>query len=95
MGETGDQLSFASLDYAAKKKLPKRDVFRTKMAAAVPWLALEAVIAALSANGPARRAAPLSVMLCIYCLQQWEQLSDPGAEEALTISSLLTHDSQP
>jgi len=36
MGETGDQLSFASLDYAAKKKLTKRDVFLAEMAAAVP-----------------------------------------------------------
>jgi hypothetical protein len=26
---------------------------------------------------------PIAVMLRIYCLQQWYQLSDPGAEEAL------------
>jgi len=39
-----DQLSFASLDYAAKKKRTKRDVFLAEMAAVVPWVALEAVI---------------------------------------------------
>ena len=39
-----DQLSFASLDYAAKKKRTKRDVFLGEMAAVVPWVALEAVI---------------------------------------------------
>ncbi len=37
-----DQLSFASLDYAAKKKRTKRDVFLDEMAAVVPWAALEA-----------------------------------------------------
>ena len=35
------QLSFASLDYAAKKKRTKRDVFLAEMAAVVPWVALE------------------------------------------------------
>ena len=39
-----DQLSFASLDYAAKKKRTKRDVFLAEMVAVVPWVALEAVI---------------------------------------------------
>ena len=90
MGETGDQLSFATLDYAAKK-LTKRAVFLAEMAAAVPWSALEGVIDPhYPKMGPqgGRRAFPLAVMLRIYCLQQWFQLSDPGAEEALTISSL-------
>ena len=31
------KLSFASLDYAGKKKRTKRDVFLAEMAAAVPW----------------------------------------------------------
>ena len=30
-----------------------------------------------------RRPFPMAVMLRIYCLQQWYNLSDPGAEEAL------------
>ena len=38
------QLSFASLDFAAKKKRTKRDVFLAEMAAVAPWAALEAVI---------------------------------------------------
>jgi hypothetical protein len=36
MGETGYQPSFASVDYAAKKKVTKDDVFLAGMAAAVP-----------------------------------------------------------
>jgi len=81
-----DQLSFASLDYATKKKRTKRDVFLAEMAAVVPWAALEAVIEPhypkAGPNG-GRRPFPLAVMLRIYCLQQWYSLSDPGAEEVL------------
>ena len=39
-----DQLSFASLDFAGKKKRTKRDVFLAEMTAVVPWAALEALI---------------------------------------------------
>lgn len=81
-----DQLSFASLDYAAKKKRTKRDVFLAEMAAIVPWAKLEALIEPYYPKvGPqgGRRPFPLGVMLRIYCLQQWYNLSDPGAEEAL------------
>ena len=80
------QLSFASLDYAAKKKRTKRDVFLAEMAAVVPWVALEALIEPhYPKAGPSggRRPFPLAVMLRIYCLQQWYNLSDPGAEEVL------------
>ena len=79
------QLSFASLDYAAKKKRTKREVFLAEMECVVPWDRLEAVIEPhypkASPNG-GRRPFPLRVMLRIYLLQQWYQLSDPGAEEA-------------
>lgn len=81
-----DQLSFASLDFAAKKKRTKRDVFLAEMAAIVPWSKLEALIEPhyprLGPQG-GRRPFRLGVMLRIYCLQQWYNLSDPGAEEAL------------
>ena len=81
-----DQLSFSSLDFAAKKKRTKRDVFLAEMAAIVPWARLEAVIEPhypkLGPQG-GRRPFPLAVMLRIYCLQQWYALSDPGAEESL------------
>jgi transposase, IS5 family len=56
------QLSFATLDYAGKKKRTKRDVFLTEMAAAVPWSVLEAVIAPhYPKEGPqgGRRAFPI------------------------------------
>ena len=81
-----DQLSFASLDFAAKKKRTKRDVFLAEMAAVVPWSALESVVEPHYPRvGPqgGRRPSPLPVMVRIYCLQQWYSLSDPGAEAAL------------
>ena len=81
-----NQLSFSSLDFAAKKKRTKRDVFLAEMAAVAPWEKLEALIDPLYPRlGPqgGRRPFPLSTMLRIYCLQQWYNLSDPGAEEAL------------
>jgi IS5 family transposase len=56
------------------------------MATAVPWVALAGVIDPhYPKTGPqgGRRPFPLAVMLRIYCLQQWYNLSDPGAEEAL------------
>jgi len=81
-----DQLSFASLDFAGKKKRTKRELFLGEMSTVVPWAALEAVIEPhYPKMGPkgGRRPFPLSTMLRIYCLQQWYNLSDPGAEEAL------------
>ena len=81
-----DQLSFASLDFAGKKKRTKREVFLAEMALIVPWGKLEALIVPhypkVGAQG-GRRPFRLGVMLRIYCLQQWYNLSDPGAEEAL------------
>ena len=67
-----NQLSFSSLDNAAKKKRTKREVFLCEMASVVPWSALEAVIDPFYPKmGPqgGRRAFPLSTMLRIYCLQ--------------------------
>src|SRR5271170_6120589 len=88
------QLSFASLDFASKKKRTKRDVFLAEMAAVVPWSILEAIIEPHYPKvGPqgGRRAFPIAVMLRGYCLQQWYTLSDPGAEEALyDIQSMRT-----
>ena len=81
------QLSFASLDFAGKKKRTKRDVFLAEMAAVVPWSVLEALIEPhypkVGPQGGRRRPFPIAMMLRIPCLQQWYNLPDPGAEEAL------------
>jgi IS5 family transposase len=78
------QLSFSTLDHQNKKKRTKREVFLAEMEAVVPWVLLLALIEPYYPKaGNGRRPYPLAVMLRIYFLQQWYQLSDPGAEEAL------------
>ena len=55
------QLSFATLDYAGKKKRTKWDVFLPEVTAAVPWSVLEAVIAPhYPKEGPSGRRPFLS-----------------------------------
>ena len=79
-----DQLSFASLDFAAKKKRTKRDVFLAEMAAIVPWSMLEALIEPHYPKG--QRGRPpigLERMLRVYFLQQWYGLADEALEDAL------------
>ena len=52
----------------------------------VPWSILESLIEPHYPKvGPqgGRRPFLIAVMLRIYCLQHWYNLSDPGAEEAL------------
>ena len=78
------QLSFATLDHRNKKKQTKRERFLGEMDTVVPWATLVGLIEPhYPKAGKGRRPYPLEVMLRIYFLQQWYQLSDPGAEEAL------------
>jgi IS5 family transposase len=78
------QLSFATLDHRTKKKQTKRERFLGAMDTVVPWATLVGLIEPhYPKAGKGRRPYPLEVMLRIYFLQQWYQLSDPGAEEAL------------
>lgn len=80
-----DQMSFASLDYAAKKKRTKREKFLGEMDRVVPWDRLLALIEPYypKTGQPGRQPFPLPVMLRVYFVQQWYGLSDPGAGEAL------------
>ena len=56
----------------------------------VPWRDLEALIEPYcSKAGNGRQPVGLSIMLRVYILQQWLNLSDPGAEDALYESPVL------
>jgi transposase, IS5 family len=69
-----------------RTKCTRRDVFLGEMPAVVSWSILEAVIEPHYPRvGPHgwRRPFPIAVMLRIYCLQQWYNLSDSGAEVEL------------
>jgi transposase, IS5 family len=80
------QMALAMTGYFDKGKQTKRERFLSEMEKAVPWGRLCALIEPHypklgSAGG--RPPLPLELMFRIYCLQQWYNLSDPGAEEAL------------
>ena len=80
------QGSLSMTGYFDKGKKTKRERFLAEMDQVVPWTRLCALIEthypkASPAGG--RPPLPLERMLRIYCLQQWYNLSDPGAEEAL------------
>ena len=56
----------------------------------VPWCDLEALIEPYYPKaGNGRQPVGLSIMLRVYFLQQWFNLSDPGAEDALYESPAL------
>ncbi len=79
-----EQRTFADLAWAGKKKVTRRERFLAEMDAVIPWRALVALIVPHYPNaGTGRPAMPIETMLRIYCVQQWFDLSDPAAEDAL------------
>jgi IS5 family transposase len=70
----------------------RREEFLSVMDAVVPWCELEALIEPhYPKAGSGRQPVGLSIMLRVYFLQQWFNLSDPGAEDALYESPVLRH----
>jgi transposase, IS5 family len=80
----GDQQTFASVAWSHKGKVTRRERFLAEMDAVIPW---ERLIARIEPHYPKAGAGrqPLGVekMLRIYFLQQWFNLSDPAAEDAI------------
>ena len=75
--------------YARKSR---REEFLSVMEAVVPWRELETLIEPhYPKAGNGRQPVGLSIMLRVYFLQQWFNLSDPGAEDALYESPVLRH----
>jgi IS5 family transposase len=85
------QITFAcqpSFEKYARKS--RREEFLSAMEKIVPWLELEALIAPhYPKAGKGRQPVGLGIMLRIYFLQHWFNLSDPGAEDALYESPVL------
>jgi IS5 family transposase len=79
-----DQRTFASMAWSAKGKVTRRERFLAEMDAVIPWSRLLGLIAPhypQAAVGRPRHG--LETMLRIYFLQQWFDLSDPAAEDAI------------
>lgn len=78
------QTTFASLAWNAKGRTTRRERFLGEMNAVVPWARLTALIAPhYPKGGSGRPPMPLERMLRVYFMQQWFNLSDPQAEDAL------------
>ncbi|WP_043458508.1 IS5/IS1182 family transposase, partial [Azohydromonas australica] len=79
------QLSFASYEYAQKKRVTRREKFLAEMEQVVPWARLEALIEPKypSTGRVGRQPIGIVRMLRMYCLQQWFGLSDEAVEDAI------------
>ena len=80
----GNQRTFASMAWQAKGKVTRRERFLAEMDAVIPWARLLALIEPhYPKAGQGRQPLGVEKMLRIYFLQQWFNLSDPAAEDAL------------
>src|ERR1700739_2892605 len=91
MGSAVRQITFGSQASCEKNgRKSKREQFLETMDGVVPWAELMALIEPFYPKaGNGRQPAGLSIMLRVYFLQQWFNLSDPGAEDALYESPVL------
>jgi IS5 family transposase len=79
-----EQRSFAGLAWSSKGKITRRERFLSEMDAVIPWKRLIGLIEPHYVKpGKGRRPLGLEKMLRIYFLQQWFDLSDPAAEDAI------------
>jgi hypothetical protein len=78
------QTTLASAGFGKCSKTTRRAAFLAEMEQVVPWKALYGLIEPhYPKAGDGRHPIGVDRMLRIYLLQQWFNLSDPGAEEAL------------
>lgn len=89
------QLTFAQAEYAAKKKVTRREQFLTEMEQVLPWAALHALIRPHyyqeEDRGPGHPPIALERMLRMYLLQQWYSLGDEALEDAIYDSQAFGH----
>ena len=80
----GTQRTFASMAWSAKGKVTRRERFLAEMDAVIPWAQLLRLIEPhYPKAGNGRQPLGLAKLLRIYFLQQWFNLSDPQAEDAI------------
>ena len=78
------QTTFASAAWSHKGKVTRRERFLAEMDAVIPWPRLLALIEPhYPKAGNGTQPHLMEVMLRIYFMQNWFNLSDPGAEDAL------------
>ncbi len=78
------QQTFASAAWTRKGKVTHRERFLSEMDAVIPWSRLVSLIQPHYHQGKTgRQPHDLERMLRIYFMQQWFNLSDPQAEDAI------------
>jgi IS5 family transposase len=78
------QQTFASEAWKNKGKVTRREQFLAEMDTVIPWARLIALIEPhYHRAGRGRQPHELERMLRVYFLQQWFNLSDPQAEDAI------------
>ena len=79
------QKSFSDLEYAAKKKLTRRDRFLAEIDSVTPWGKLHKAVEPFypKVEGAGRPPIRLARMLRMYVAQQCFGLSDEGIEDAI------------
>jgi len=78
------QQTFASAAWSRKGKVTRRERFLAEMDAVIPWRGLLKLIEPhYHAGKTGRQPHDLERMLRIYFMQQWFNLSDPQAEDAI------------
>jgi len=85
------QSSFSELEYAAKKKVTRRDRFLAEIEAVTPWTELVAALEPFYPKGEGRGRPPIGLarMLRMYIVQQCFGLSDEGMEDAVYDSQAI------
>jgi hypothetical protein len=80
----GTQRTFAGLAWSQKGKVTRRERFLAEMDRVIPWKQLLALLEPYYPKvGNGRQPLGLEKLLRIYFLQQWFNLSDPQAEDAI------------
>jgi len=78
------QQTFASEAWGRKGKVTRRERFLSEMDAVIPWgRLLKLIVPHYHRGETGRQPHDLERMLRIYFLQQWFNLSDPQAEDAI------------
>jgi transposase, IS5 family len=85
------QLSFASAEFAQKRRVTRRETFLREMEQVVPWERLVAVVEPKYPSSGRVGRPPVGVrrMLRMYCLQQWFGLADEALEDAVYDSQAM------
>ena len=84
------KISFSDLEYSNRRKMTKRDLFFNFMNDNLPWKQwIHIVQPFYYNNSTGRKPRDIEIMLRMYLIQYWFQLSDEATEEAIIDSNSM------